>query len=94
MADSSRAADANASRPAVAATPARQGRLGRHMFWVLVAGTALAALGLFLAWTWKAPDLSSANTNVNNTKAQAARAFNAPEPAAVIPPPASDHTAP
>ena len=35
------------------ATRARQGRWGRHVFWVLVFGTMLAALGMFAAWTWK-----------------------------------------
>ena len=34
-------------RPVLNATRARQGRWGRHVFWVLVFGTLLAALGLF-----------------------------------------------
>jgi len=38
--------------PVVNATRARQGRWGQHVFWVLVFGTLLAALGLFAAWTW------------------------------------------
>ena len=42
--------------PVVNATRARQGRWGRHIFWVLVFGTVLAALGMFAAWTWKASD--------------------------------------
>lgn len=37
-------------------TRARQGRWGRPVFWVLVFGTALAALGMFLAWTWRAAE--------------------------------------
>jgi len=37
-------------------TRARQGRWGRHVFWVLVFGTVLAALGMFLAWTWKSTE--------------------------------------
>lgn len=42
-------------RPAVlSATRARQGRWGRHVFWVLVFGTLLAALGMFAAWSWRA----------------------------------------
>jgi len=41
-------------RPVLNATRARQGRWGRHVFWVLVFGTLLAALGMFAAWTWKA----------------------------------------
>ena len=43
-------------RPAVNATRARQGRWGRQVFWVLVFGTLLAALGMFAAWTWKSAD--------------------------------------
>ena len=42
------------ARPVLNATRARQGRWGRHVFWVLVFGTLLAGLGLFLAWTWRA----------------------------------------
>jgi len=45
--------------PVVAATPARQGRYGRHVFVVLVISTILAAIGLGLAWMWRAPALSS-----------------------------------
>jgi hypothetical protein len=40
-------------RPALNATRARQGRWGRHVFWVLVFGTILAALGMFAAWSWR-----------------------------------------
>lgn len=41
-------------RPALNVTRARQGRWGRHVFWVLVFSTLLAALGMFAAWTWRA----------------------------------------
>ena len=37
------------SRPTLGATRARQGRLGRHMIWVLLGGTWRAAIGLFAA---------------------------------------------
>ena len=57
MADTSRP-DVSGEHPVVAATPARQGRYGRRVFWVLVISTALAAIGLLLAWSWKAPSLS------------------------------------
>jgi hypothetical protein len=40
--------------PALNATRARQGRWGRHILWVLVFGTLLAALAMFAAWTWRA----------------------------------------
>jgi hypothetical protein len=57
------------------------------MIWVLLFGTLLAALGLFFAWTWKAGDLASTERN-NGKQPTAARAFDAPEPAPVVPPPA------
>jgi len=76
------------------ATRARQGRIGRHMVWVLIFGTLLALIGLFLAWTWKAPSLASANSDNGRASAAGAKTFNAPEPAAVVPPPGTDHTAP
>lgn len=40
-------------RSVLNATRARQGRWGRHVFWVLVFGTILAALGMFAAWAWR-----------------------------------------
>jgi hypothetical protein len=87
MADTSQSDQA--ARPVLKATPARQGRYGRHVFWVLVVSTLLAAIGLFFAWTWKSPSLNAANTQVNATKAQAAQQFNTPgvaPPATVTPP--------
>lgn len=69
------------SRPVLNATRARSGRYGRHMLWVLLFGTLLAALGLFAAWTWKAPDLSAANTNNPRVSTAGSPAFNAPAPA-------------
>ncbi|MCR5877792.1 hypothetical protein [Phenylobacterium sp. J367] len=73
-------------RPTMSATRARQGRLGRHILWVLVFGLALVVLGFFAAYAWKSGDLAS--TEVHNGKQPAdAQAFNAPEPAAVNTPP-------
>jgi hypothetical protein len=43
----------------LSATRARQGRYGRHVLWVLLVSTALAALALFGTWTWQAPELAS-----------------------------------
>ena len=43
----------HSSRSTLNATSARQGRFGVHMFWVLVVSTALAALALFAAWSWR-----------------------------------------
>ena len=81
MAETSRPDDTTG--PVLAATPARQGRYGRHMFWVLVIGTALAAIGLFLAWTWRAPSLARDDAKLSATHAQSGSAFTAPEPAPV-----------
>ncbi|HZZ33361.1 MAG TPA: hypothetical protein VFE10_15365 [Phenylobacterium sp.] len=78
MANTSRTTDAG--HTTLAATPARQGRLGKHMFWVLVFGVLLAAIGLFLAWTWKAPALSRADDKLANTRAAASAAYDAPNP--------------
>jgi hypothetical protein len=36
----------------------RQGRYGRHALWMLLVSTALAALALFGALTWRAPELT------------------------------------
>lgn len=70
------------SRPVLSATRARQGRFGVHMFWVLAVSTALAALALFGAWSWRANDLAS--TAPNNAREPAdARAFNMGDPAAL-----------
>ena len=74
------------SRPVISATRARQGRFGRHIVWVLLLGTLLAALALFAAWTWRAGDLQSTE-NSDASRAADAQSFNAPEPAAVNPPP-------
>lgn len=70
------------SRPALNATRARQGRFGRHMFWVLLVSTALAALALFGAWTWRADDLASTSPNNAREPADAAP-FNQGDPAAL-----------
>ena len=72
---------AYSQRPVLSATRARQGRFGKQIFWVLLFGTALAALGLFAAWTWKSGDLASANSN--NGPSQSAAAFSAPDPGLV-----------
>ncbi|MDG2521624.1 hypothetical protein P7B02_08720 [Caulobacter segnis] len=41
---------ASNTAPRLNATRARQGRWGRHILWVLVISTALAALALFGSW--------------------------------------------
>jgi hypothetical protein len=79
MTESSRPDDEG--HPVLAATSARQGRYGRHMFWVLVIGTALAAIGLFLAWTWKAPSLARDDAKIAGAHTRSSAAFSAPAPA-------------
>lgn len=65
--------------PRLNATRARQGRWGRHVFWVLVVSTVLAALALFGAWTWRAPDLASVEVN-NGAKTPAeAQRYDTPQ---------------
>jgi type VI protein secretion system component VasK len=49
--------------PRLNATRARQGRRGRHVFWVLVVSTVLAALALFGAWSFRANDLAAVEVN-------------------------------
>jgi hypothetical protein len=75
------------SRPTLNATRARQGRFSRHMIWVLLFGTLLAALGLFAAWTWKSDDLASVERN-NARQPALVQSFKAPDPATVTPQPA------
>jgi hypothetical protein len=70
------------SRPVIGATRARQGRYGRHVFWVLLFGTLLAALGLFAAWTWRSGDLASTEPS-KATAVASAKSFDAPEPAPI-----------
>lgn len=67
------------SRPVLSATRARQGRFGRHVFWVLLISTALAALGLFASWFWRAGDLASTQPD-QLRQAQDARTFDMPAP--------------
>ena len=70
----------HSDHPILNATRARQGRFGRHVFWVLLVSTALAAMALFGAWTWQADNLAS--TEVNNARQPAdAQAFTAGDPA-------------
>jgi hypothetical protein len=70
------------------ATRVRQGRFGRHVVWVLLFGTLLAALALFAAWTWKAGDLARTNSNNPGPSSVDVVPYAAPEPAPVNPNPA------
>jgi len=75
--------------PVLAATPARQGRFGKPVFWVLVVSTVLAVIALFIAWGVRAPALHEADARVDATRAAHATDFSAPEPAPVANPPPS-----
>ena len=53
-------------------TEARQGRWGRHVFWVLVASTTLAFLALFGTWAYHSTGLAVVEEK-NRPTAQDAR---------------------
>lgn len=68
--------DVEGDHVSIPVTEARQGRWGRHVLWVLLASTLLAALVLFAAWGMRSSDLSDAQkTQVpptrENTQGQA-----------------------
>lgn len=69
-------------RRTIGATRARQGRLGRSVFWVLVFAIALTVLGFAVTWAWKAGDFTSEEPSNTPNHAQAST-FNAPQPSAV-----------
>lgn len=54
------------------ATDARQGRWGRHAFWMLVASTTLAVIALFTAWAFYSGAFTAANDANTPTPAEAA----------------------
>ena len=66
--------------PELDATEARQGRWGRHMLWVLLAGLLLVAIALFGAWAWRAGDLRAVDD-----KARAVAEEDPPSPSRLEP---------
>jgi hypothetical protein len=54
----------------IEATDVRQGRWGRHAFWVLVASTSLAVIALFASWAFRAGDLAAADATSTPTAAE------------------------
>ncbi|MBP7701775.1 MAG: hypothetical protein KA098_04170 [Phenylobacterium sp.] len=68
------------TRSALNATRARQGRIGVHMFWVLAVSTALAALALFGAWSWRAGEQSATPASKAGA-VRTAQSFDLGEPA-------------
>jgi hypothetical protein len=90
-------------RRVVPETRARQGRPTRGMMWVLLIGTFLVIAGFAALYAYHASEFNNANSNNGPASRNAgdrsipreeAQAFHAPEPAAVVPQPGTDHTAP
>ena len=54
------------------ATDARQGRWGRHAFWMLIASTTLAVIALFAAWAFYSGAFTAVNEASTPTAAEAA----------------------
>lgn len=65
--------------PRVNATRARQGRWGKHIFWVLVVSTILAAIALFGAWSFRANDLAAVEVNNGPATPAEAQAYDTPQ---------------
>ncbi len=63
---------ANQGHEVLGATEARQGRWGRHVLWVLVISTTLAAVALLSSWAFRADDLAVAGAKSTPTAAEAA----------------------
>lgn len=79
-------ADQSSAGSSVNATRARQGRLGRHIFWILIVSTVLAALALFGAWSFRAGDLAAVDDNTGaNTPAEARAGTTPRQPARQTP---------
>ncbi len=67
--------------PVVAATRARQGRWGKHVLWVLIVSTVLAAIVLMATWGANSNRLGSVQDNVRaDTPAEAVAGETAPAP--------------
>ena len=69
-------ADLEHPHPAVNATRARQGRWGKHVFWVLIISTVLAAAALFGAWGLRSGDLAGVEHTKGATTAQEAERYS------------------
>ena len=78
--------DARSTGPRVNATRAKQGGVGRHIFWILIVSTVLAALALFGAWTFRARDLAAVDVNTGaTTPAEAQSGTTTQQPARQAP---------
>ncbi|SFJ93669.1 hypothetical protein [Caulobacter sp. UNC279MFTsu5.1] len=72
-------ADLEHPHPVVNATRARQGRWGKHVFWVLVISTVLAAAALFGAWGLRSGDLAGVEHTTGATTTQEAEQYSTPQ---------------
>ena len=72
-------ADLEHHGPILNATRARQGRRGKHIFWVLIVSTVLAAVALFGAWSMRAGDLAGVEHNNGAKTTQEAERYSTPQ---------------
>ncbi|EJL37400.1 hypothetical protein PMI01_00686 [Caulobacter sp. AP07] len=72
-------ADLEHHGPVLNATRARQGRWGKHVFWVLIVSTVLAAIALFGAWSMRSGDLASVERNNGAKTTQEAERYSTPQ---------------
>ncbi|WP_082532122.1 MULTISPECIES: hypothetical protein [unclassified Phenylobacterium] len=82
------------SRPGLNATRARQGRFGVHMFWVLAVSTALAALALFGAWSWRAAEQPAPPSKAHTARTAQSFDLGAPAPGTLQTTPTPDSATP
>ena len=69
-------ADLEHHGPVLNATRARQGRYGKHVFWVLIVSTVLAAVALFGAWSMRSGDLAGVEHNNGAKTTQEAERYS------------------
>lgn len=72
-------ADLEHHGPVLNATRARQGRWGKHVFWVLILSTVLAAAALFSAWGLRSGDLARIESSRGVTSTQEAERYSTPQ---------------
>ena len=72
-------ADLEHHGPILNATRARQGRWGKHVFWVLIVSTVLAAIALFGAWSMRSGDLAGVEHNNGAKTTQEAERYSTPQ---------------
>jgi len=77
--EASMPADLENQGPTLNATRARQGRYGKHVFWVLIISTVLGAIALFGAWSMQSRDLASVEHNSGAKTTQEAERYSTPQ---------------